>query len=240
MFELGIHPLLARLHASWIAGRPRVAAKALRRFAQAEQGSMLTLTWAAAQVEAPERRAIYVEQAVEEQRHARLFSKRAAELRGCANAEPPVHTDAEDLFAALGEVRFLAFLHRGERRAVVEFSHYRDAFRRAGDDSSAELFAAIVEEERHHQEYPLELITMMTQDPKAAVRASRYVAAWEAWRNSRRFGRYLAERIYTGCMLCVYVLCAPLGLWLRWVRRDVRGLELSPEWQSSHGSPRRG
>ena len=232
MFQSGLHPYLAQLNAKWIARHPETAARALDRFAKAEQGSMLTLRWAAARVDAVERRAIYLEQALEEQRHAGLFSKRAAELRGQGETVAPVITDAEDLFARLGEIRFLAFLHRGERRAVVEFAYYRAAFDQAGDRQTAALFAEIVEEERNHQDYPLALITALTSNPKAAARAARFVAAWEAWRGFRRLGRYLAERCYNFSMWCLYPLLAPLCLWVRLVRPEPRGLVVTTEWQN--------
>lgn len=226
MFESGLHPLLARIHAGLIARRPSFAARALARFAKAEQGSMLTLRWAAAHVESVERRAIYLDQALEEQRHARLFSRRSAELGGAFGAEPSVKTDAEDLFERLGEVRFLAFLHRGERRAVEEFAYYRDAFMRAGDATTAALFAEIVEEERHHQDYPLALIQALDPAPGAASRARRFVALWESWRSFRRLGRSLAESAYYAGMWCLYPLLAPLALWVRWVRPEPSGLVL--------------
>lgn len=190
---------------------------------------MLTLTWAAAHVDCVERRAIYLDQALEEQRHARLFSRRAAELGGLSGAEPAVLTDAEDLFERLGEVRFLAFLHRGERRAVEEFAHYREAFTRAGDTVTAALFAEIVEEERHHQDYPLALIRDLDPDPKAVTRAARFVVMWESWRNFRRLGRRLAEAVYNASMWCLYPLLAPLALWVRWVRPESNGLNLVPK-----------
>lgn len=240
MFESGLHPYLARLHARWIARRPAAAARAFDRFAKAEQGSMLTLKWAAAKVGAPERRAIYLDQALEEQRHAGLFSKRAAELRGQGETLPVVSTDAEDLFEQLGEVRFLAFLHRGERRAVVEFAHYQAAFAQGGDAQSAALFAEIVTEEQNHQDYPLALIATLTNDAKAAARAARFVAAWEAWRSFRRLGRFLAERCYQVGMWCLYPLLAPLALWVRIVRPEVRGLVLAQKWQKCPPSEGRG
>jgi len=237
---MAFHPLLAQLHARSIARRPKAAARALARFAKAERGSMLTLIWAATHVDSPERRATYLEQAYEEQRHGRMFSKRAAELNGYASSEPSVNTDAEDLFIALGEIRMLAFLYRGEHRAVVEFSGYRDAFRKAGDAKTAALFAEIVEEERHHQEYPLELIQSLTNDPRAVTRASRYVAAWEAWRTMRRLGQFMAGLLYTGGMTCLYALLLPLSLWVRWVRPEVRGLVLAREWSRNDRSQERG
>ena len=201
---------------------------------------MLILMWAAARAADPERRAIYLEQALEEQRHARMFSRRAAELRGCAGSEPAVSTDAEDLFATLGELRFLAFLHRGERRAVVEFAGYREAFRRAGDVRTSELFASIVDEERRHQDYPVDLIGALTSDSRTAARASRFVTAWEAWRTFRRLGRFFAERLYTASMCCLFVLLAPLGLWVRCVRPVSHGLVLSPEWRDKNRSAGQG
>ena len=201
---------------------------------------MLTLLWAAAGVDSPQRRAIYLDQALEEQRHARLFSKRAAELRGCAGAESSVSTDAEDLFSRLGEIRFLAFLHHGERRAVVEFAHYQAAFRKAGDEHTAALFAEIVAEERNHQDYPIELIGTMTSDAKAAARAARFVVTWEAWRSFRRLGRFLAERLYNFGMWCLFPLLAPLSLWVRFLRPESRGLVLAPQWRASKSTEGKG
>jgi hypothetical protein len=83
-----------------------------------------------------------------------------------------------------------------------------------------------VEEERHHQDYPLALIRALDPHPNAPSRAAHFVALWESWRNFRRLGRSLAEAVYNLCMWCLYPLLAPLALWVRWVRPETSGLIL--------------
>jgi len=204
----GIHTWLTALWAPVVARRPALAARVLGGFAKAELGSMYTLRWAAAATGSMPRRAAYLEHAGDEARHAKLFHRRAEELAG---PRAGLVADAEDLFATLGERRFLAFLEHAEGRGRREFEHYARAFRRAGDERTAALLRGIIHDENRHEQNARALL----EAEPGAGRARRYVRVWEAWRAARRGGRAVAEVVYLLLMLVLYPLIAPLALWER-------------------------
>ena len=111
-----------------------------------------------------------------------------------------VRPDAEDLFERLGEVGFLAFVHRGEQRGRRQFDSYRDHFAHAGDDRMRALFDAVLVDERRHEQYTGTLLREVAGGERAARRALRAAAAWEAWRSWRRAGRALAGVAYVAAM----------------------------------------
>jgi hypothetical protein len=77
---------VARAVAPLAFGNTRRAARKLRGFARAEQGSMLDLRLAAARSPSAARRALYLRHALDEARHARMLARRAAEVE--AGREP--------------------------------------------------------------------------------------------------------------------------------------------------------
>jgi hypothetical protein len=201
-------------------GVPGREARKFFGFALAEQGSMIDLAAAARLTPSPERRAAYVRHLLDESRHARVFTLRSAELRaaeGRASFGWP-HADTEDLFANLGEVRFLAFVHRGEARGCEQFTAYRDWFARRGDHKTSAMFEAILRDERRHMRYTRELLVDMTGSERAAGRAVRRAMLWEAGRTWRRGGRAVAERLYVVLMLAFSLLLAPFALVVRLTR----------------------
>src|SRR5688572_25348540 len=107
LFVKAIGPLVARL--------PGHDERMLLGFSLAEHASMLDLRAAAAKSPSPARRAKYLRHSLDEARHARMYAQRAAELRRARGKEPifTPQADTEDLFERLGEVAFLAFVHRG-------------------------------------------------------------------------------------------------------------------------------
>jgi len=142
-----------------------------------------------------------------------------------AGLEPPlgiVRPDAEDLFERLGEVGFLAFVHRGEQRGRRQFDSYRDHFARRRDERMRALFDAVLVDERRHEEYTGTLLREVAGGERAARRALRAAAAWEAWRTWRRAGRALAGAVYGAAMSVLYVGLAPLLLALRPLLRERR------------------
>ncbi|ACY13991.1 ferritin-like domain-containing protein [Haliangium ochraceum] len=212
-----LNPIVWRL-----PGRP---ARKLLAFARAERGSMIDLAQAARTTPSSERAAMYLRHAADEARHARLFARRSDELRRAAGAESlgPVRADTEDLFDRLGEIDFLAFVHRGERRGRAQFEAYRDYFarRRAREDQA--LFEGIIADERQHERYTRELLCELAGGEQGAREALRRVARWEAWRRWRRAGRALAAQVYALAMFAVYLLALPLALLVRVVRPARRG-----------------
>jgi hypothetical protein len=196
---------------------PGRGARKLHAFARAEEGSRVDLLLAARRTSSTARRALYLRHALDEARHAFMFARRADELFLTAG-RPSLGTpraDGEALFDRLGEVRFLAFVHRGEARGRAQFEAYRDHFAAAGDARTRALFEAIIADERRHEEYTRALLVELAGGERAARRALRWAAAWEAWRAWRRAGRFVAERLFVVTMMALYVVLAPVGLAMR-------------------------
>lgn len=221
--------LLAKLVNPIVWRIPGHGARKLFKFSLAEHGSMLDLALAAQSAPSRERRALYLRHMVDEARHARMFAMRSAELRlerGEQSLGFPV-ADTEDLFDRLGEVRFLAFVHRGEIRGRRQFETYRDWFARQGDRKSHALFTAIVRDELRHEQYTYDLLVELAGGRRSAHAELRAAALWEAWRTWRRFGRLFAEKAYFLVMLAIYGVCGPIAQLVRrpagqggWVEAD--------------------
>lgn len=191
---------------------PGHGARKLQGFARAEQASRIDLLQAADLSTSPVRRALYLRHALDETRHARLLSGRSAELRREAGRAPygrPV-ADTEELFERLGEIGFLAFVHRGEGRGRRQFEIYERHFARRGDRRTAALFRAILVDERRHEDYTRRLLVEVAGGERAARRALRRAGLWEAWRRWRRAGRALAGLTYGAAMTALYLVVVPL------------------------------
>jgi len=204
---------LAKLVSPIVWRIPGHAARMLFGFSLAEHGSMLDLASAARNAPTPERRAQYLRHMVDEARHARLFAMRSAELRLASGQQSlgfPV-ADTEGLFEGLGELRFVAFVHRGETRAQNQFEAYRNWFDRQGDKKSQALFAAIIRDEQRHAQYTYDLLVELAGGEERARAELRAAFLWEAWRRWRRLGRFIAEKVYFVVMLLIYGVSGPLA-----------------------------
>ena len=190
---------------------------------------MLDLLAAANATTSPARRALYLRHALDEGRHARMFSARAAQLRaerGLVAAVDPV--DFESLFARLGEVGFLAFVHRGEARGRRQFEVHRDHFAKKGDTHTEAMFESILGDERRHEAYSRSLLVELAGERRAR-QALRRAALWEAWRLWRRGGRFVAQLLFFTVMVLAYVALTPLGLVVRATMPAPRGWLASKE-----------
>lgn len=221
--------VLARLLNPIVWRIPGHPARKLFKFSLAEQGSMLDLSAAANQTLSRERQAAYLRHLLDEKRHAQMFAARSTEIRRKHNLETLgfPNADTEELFERLGEIRFLAFVHRGERRGREQFEAYRDWFARHGDNKSRAFFDGIIRDELRHETYTRELLTELTGSDAAARKELRKASAWEAWRQWRRLGRFAAERTYYPLMLLIYALLAPFAILLR-VTRPARSGWIRP------------
>jgi hypothetical protein len=193
---------------------PGHGARKLFGFSLAEHGSMLDLSVAAQLAPSPERRALYLQHMLDEARHAQMFALRSAGLRledGQPSLGFPV-ADTEGLFECLGEVRFLAFVHRGESRGRQQFETYRDWFGQRGDRKTQAMFAAILKDELRHEQYTYDLLVELAGGVTQARAELRAAALWEAWRSWRRAGRFAAERLYFVLMLLIYGVSGPIAL----------------------------
>jgi hypothetical protein len=199
-------------------------ARMLHAFACAEEGSRVDLLLAARRTRSPARRALYLRHALDEARHARMFGRRADELRR-SRGRPALgspRADGEALYDRLGEVGFLAFVHRGERRGRAQFEAHRDHFAHKGDARTEALFAAILTDERRHEAYTRALLVELAGGEREARRALRRAAAWEAWRTWRRAGRFVAEGLFVLLMWILFVALAPFALLARVTRPGPR------------------
>jgi rubrerythrin len=204
------------------ATRARTA-RQLFAFALAEHESMLELRAAAARSPSPERRALYLRHALDEERHATAFARHSAEIRRAlglpAYGQP--RTDCDGLYERLGEQSFLAFVHRGEHRGRVQFDAYVAFFARRGDAKLRALFTALIEDERRHEAYSRALLVEQAGD-RGARRALAKMALWDGLRRWHRAGQGLARVVYGASMLLLYVALLPFALLLR-VFRPQRG-----------------
>ncbi|HET7501255.1 MAG TPA: ferritin family protein [Kofleriaceae bacterium] len=201
---------------------PGHGARKLYGFARAEQASRIDLLLAAQRTDSLRRRGLYLRHAIDETRHAAMFWRRSSELRSEEQRAPftPPVADTEDLFERLGERRFLAFVHRGERRGREQFELYARHFGERGDARTCALFEAILSDERRHESYTRALLVELAGGERAARAELRRAALWEAWRIWRRAGRALAGAIYTLAMAVIYVVTGPFAaLGLRALRR---------------------
>lgn len=173
------------------------------------------MRWAAAQTRSAERRAQYLRHALDEARHARVFQRRARELASPVVEEPDA--DAEDLFALLGERRFIAFVTMSEGRARREFEGYARAFLAKGDLRTAAVFRGIIAEEVHHERYSRAILDAMYPSAARAKLAIAWVSGWELWRSARRAARLGARGLYFALMSVLFFAVVPPFSWL--VRR---------------------
>ena len=217
---------------------PGHGARKLHGFAKAEQGSRIDLLQAAHRTASEPRRVLYLRHALDESRHAAMFWRRSTDLRvadGLAPLPPPV-ADTERLFERLGERRFLAFVHRGERRGRQQFERYARYFERRGDARTRALFDAILVDERRHERYTRELLVELAGGERAARAELRWAALWEAWRTWRRAGRAAASAIYAAAMIAIYLVAGLIaGIAVRVTA--VRRARVHAAWQLPPAPP---
>lgn len=219
-----MHVMLTRLTAPLAFATRARTARHLFAFALAEQESMLELRAAAALCGAPERSALYLRHALDEERHARMFAAHANELRRALGRPAWGHprTGCEHLFARLGEAGFLAFVTRGESRGRAQFEVYERYFAARGDDKLRALFAALIGDERGHEAYTRELLVAQVGETGAS-RAVAKVAFGGALRAWRRAGQGVAKLAYAAAMTVVFACLAPFALLVRLARPARRG-----------------
>jgi rubrerythrin len=198
-------------------------AKQLFVFALAEQESMLELRAAAARCTSPERSALYLRHALDEERHATIFATHSAEIRRSLGKPAWGHprTSCENLYARLGEVGFLAFVHRGEMRGRSQFEVYETYFQKRGDDKLRAMFAALIGDEKGHEAYTKDLLVKQA-GRSGASKALAKVVLWEAFRTWRRAGQGMAKWVYTAAMTVLFACLAPFALFVR-LMKPARG-----------------
>jgi hypothetical protein len=190
---------------------PRSTARMLLAFARAERSSFYDMMEAAnATVDLP-RKAQYLAHAVDEARHAKMFTLRALELDPSRATDPTLfQSDFEHLFTRLGEARFMAFVHVGERRGRAQMQLFRDELHQLegsprADAKTKALLDAVMKDETQHESYSLAL----THTLGGSLFSAR---AWELRRGWVRAGAAVTGAIFTLLMSALYLLLFPLAL----------------------------
>ena len=167
----------------------------------------------------PTRAAAYLAHGRDELRHLRMFSLRASQLADASGSTAPawVRSDSSALFQTLGETDFLAFITQGERRAVRRFEHIERALNQLGDTRTANIFKAIQPDEVRHTDYTRTFLEGITT-PNQVSQARNRVWRWDLFTQYRRLGRNMAWWITQTGLAVLYLLCAPLALWTRFMR----------------------
>jgi len=211
------NPAAALRFVSWIVWKiPSRRPMKMAGFSHTEAGSSLDMMDAAEEATRPDLRKKFFRHALDEFRHARLFSERARALSAGAQVAD-VLEDSEyaashgirgetSLYKSLGETEFLAFVWMHERQGAKQFDIYSDLMKH--DPPSSAMFAEICRDEEFHVEYSkreLDRIETAGRKPEVdkAVRRLRIRGAREAFlRMSHGFGNMMAG-IW---LLAVYVL----------------------------------
>jgi hypothetical protein len=190
---------------------PRRIAARLEGFAATEAGSALDMLKAAELEGDPRLRRLFFRHALDEMRHAQLFRAEARRIHPegarVISEHAMIRATRQNLYAELGLVRFVAFVHLSERRAARQFAVI--AQRRP---ELAPLFARVLKDERFHVAYSAHLLETWRRDGRAReVRAAllrvRAESAWKAW---RRAGRSLGDAVARAMLLVVWALVLPL------------------------------
>ena len=134
----------------------KVAAK-LRGFAATELGSARDMLLAAEQTSNPKLRRLFLRHGLDEHRHSKMFDAAAkrASVGVRVRAYEAIHAEPQNLLERWGEMRFVAFVHISESKAVAQFSVLSSHF--AGTDLGA-LFDEILRDEQFHCRYSEHLL----------------------------------------------------------------------------------
>lgn len=186
----------------------------LMAFARAERSSFFDMMEAANLTPDAGRRAQYLSHAVDENRHAQMFSLRALELDpSLAFDDAAARADFEHLFTRLGEERFVAFVHVGETRGRAQMKLFREELQALegtprADTKTKALLDAVMKDELVHETYTKDVLATLASVP-SALRGARF---WELRRSWLRTGAATSGLLFSLAMSLVYVLLAPLAL----------------------------
>ena len=221
--------LLAQLMRPMRWRSPRATSRMLLAFARAERSSFYDMMEAANATTDLPRKAQYVAHAVDEARHAKMFTLRALELDPSRASDPSLfHSDFEHLFTRLGEARFMAFVHLGERRGRAQMQLFRDELTslegtKRADPKTRALLDAVMRDEVQHETYSLALSRTLGGSLVGA-------RAWELRRGWLRAGAAVTGVVFTVLTSVLYLLLFPLAL-----IEKARDRKLSPSPRGGEG-----
>jgi hypothetical protein len=213
--------VIARLFDRFLWRTPRQRARRLAVFAGVERSSATDLRLAARACSSPERAVAYLRHARDELRHTQLFFGSAAAIAAQHGLSQPAQPSAacEALFERLGELDFLAFVHLAERRGREQFEIHARTHAAQGRAELAQMFEAIIADERYHERYSGKLLLELAGNERAAAER---VAAMRRWELRHANGAAL----FSFAAGVLYVLVTPLRLFLP--RERARALSSEP------------
>jgi hypothetical protein len=225
---MSLQAFWARLGGAWAFARPSRTARLLLGFARTEQQSEIELRQAAGACGDVRRRAMYLRHALDEARHARVFFEQASQiLRAQGQGAAFPRAPSEELFARLGEARFVAFVARGERQGRTEFEIYGRMLRRRGRGELAALFEGLVKDELQHEAYTARLLGELG-GAGGARRLMRWAARRHLWSELRRRGRAFSSFVYLASMWLAFWLLTPYALLFKRFSRPRLGFSAEP------------
>ena len=204
---------------------PNRPAKFMAQFSQTERGSAYDMLAAAEQTERRDLRRKYLEHALDETAHAKVFRDRANAL-GVGREESAIIDigylsdhgiiGGQTLFERLGELKFLAFVHIAEKQALEQFMVYKS--RNLLDAESQQCLDRIRKDEVFHMTYSgaeLERVRKKgrAEEVNKAISEVHWDRRKEAWlRFSHSIGNFVSG---FWLMLIYFLLIAPFRLLAR-------------------------
>jgi len=208
--------MIARFFDRFLWRTPRQRARRLATFAGVERSSATDLRLAARACSSSERAVAYLRHARDELRHTQLFLGSAAAIAVQHGLSQPATPSAacEGLFERLGELDFLAFVHLAERRGREQFEIHARTHTRAGRTELAQMFEAIIADERHHERYSGKLLLELAGSERTAKERVRAMRRWELRRAFVRLAYANGSALFAFTAGVLYVLVTPLRLLL--------------------------
>ena len=194
---------------------PNRPAKFMAQFSQAERGSAYDMLAATEQTERRDLRRKYLEHALDETAHARVFRDRANALG--ASREDSAIIDigylsehgiigGETLFERLGELKFLAFVHIAEKQALEQFMVYKS--RNLLDEESQRCLDRIRKDEIFHMSYSgAELEKFRKKGREEEVTKAIKEVHWDRWKEAwLRFSHSVGDFVSGLWLMVIYFL----------------------------------
>ena len=245
------HALAGRVRASrldralkpvhrWVWKEEARRARKLLAFAATEADGGRDLARAAELTPDALLRRLYLRHAMDEQRHAELFTRRARDIlaglpRGAAPRFQarwlaPGERGLDDLQVEPGrDDALLAFLHLSEKAAAGRFALYREVL--DGDGLTRDVFGDVLRDETFHMNYThTQLVRVAPEGHRRRLWRARASRLWKAY---LRFAVGLAGILGRVMMVAQYFVVLPVFALLarRAARREKRG------WVAAGESP---
>lgn len=222
--------LVVRLFAPIVWRRRKAIARKLLGFAATEAGSALDMLDAAERVQDPRLRKLFFRHALDEAKHARMFTQAARRQTPDARADAysDIRATRQNLFRRMDLVEFVVFVHVAEKAGRAHFAALARHFSGHAESTSGsgpahspsppgpdpdlhDLFTRIEKDERYHVGYTGKQLERWRAQGRGAEisrawRRVRLRQGWEAW---RRAGRQLADPIARLLLGLVYVFTVP-------------------------------